>query len=583
MNSSNPQPPLNVDNWALYKRLLSYTKPYWYYIVLCFIGFAIFGAMEAAMAHMVQYFLEGLETRDKSLIVYVPIALVIARIIHGLGSFIGNFYISRVGLGVINDLRKTLFAHMLRLPCSFYDSKNSGELVSLVIYNIAQVTGSVTKAVKSALRDGFTVIALLGYMLYLEWKLTLIFLIMAPILAGLVSIASRYFRRVSRRMQNTMGDITHVTNEALQGFRLVKSYNGQKYESERFNKASNENTRLATKYERVSAVQGPIYHTVIALNLAVILFLILLFWQDSPQAAISYLTAAGMIAKPIRQLSSINETIQKGLAASESIFDVLDLQQEANLSSQEKLAVSKGHIRFDSVDFSYQDKLALKNINLDINPGQTVALVGQSGSGKTTLVNLLLRFYEPKSGQVSIDGQPINDAPLSSLRSQIAFVNQQTTLFNDSIAANIIYGDDVIMDGKRLESAAESANALDFINNQKEGFETKIGEAGDRLSGGQRQRLAIARAVYKDAPILILDEATSALDNESERLIQSALEELQKGRTTIVIAHRLSTIESADMIVAMRDGEIIEIGTHSELITKNGYYASLHAAQFTEG
>ncbi len=579
----------STNNWALYKRLLSYAIPYWPLIPLSFVGFALFAAMETVMAHMIQYFIKGLETRDKELMYLVPIAMVVARILHGIGSYIGNFYISRVGLGVVNDLRKILFGHMLKLPCDFYDSHNSGELVSLIIYNIAQVTGAVTKAVKIAMRDGLTVIALLGYMIYLEWKLTLIFLIIAPILGALVSIASRYFRRVSKRMQNTMGDISHVTNEALQGFRLVKSYNGQEYESQRFNKASDENTRLSTKYERVSALQGPVYHTVIAINLAFILFLILMFWQDSPGAAIAYLTAAGMIAKPIRQLSSVNEIIQKGLAASESIFEVLDLQPEShNQNRKPPLRVHAGRIAFENVHFSYADKPALKGINLSIEPGQTVALVGQSGSGKTTLVNLLLRFYTPIAGAITIDNQAIEDAQLNSLRSHIAFVNQQTTLFNDSIAANIMYGEDAASEANegnsnqvKLRSAAQSANALDFINAQENRFETSIGEAGDRLSGGQRQRLAIARAIYKDAPILVLDEATSALDNESEKLIQGALEELQKNRTTIVIAHRLSTIESADVIVVMQDGEIVEQGNHHTLLAQGGHYASLHASQFS--
>lgn len=571
-----------TESWPLYKRLLTYVRPYRFYFALCFIGFVIMAAMEVAMAQMMEYFVDGLTTRDKQMIIWVPIAVVLARALHGFGAFAGNFFISRVGLGVVNDMRKQLFAHMLALPCSFYDAHNSGQLVSIVTYNIAQVTGSVTNAVKIALRDGFTVLGLLAYLFYVEWRLTVVFLIMAPLLAGLVTIASRYFRRLSRKMQTTMGDITHVTNEALQGYKLVKSYNGQKYESARFDKASDENTRLATKYERVSALQGPIYHLVIAASLGLILFLILLFWQDSAGSAIAYLTAAGMIAKPIRQLSSVNEIIQRGLSASETIFEVLDLPGEQTKDSASKnLEVSRGQVSFQNISFNYGDKQALRSVNLDIAPGQTVALVGQSGSGKSTLISLLLRFYEPLSGQILIDGQPINEVTLASLRAQIAFVNQQTTLFNDSIAANIAYGNDAELDKTTLIEAAQNANALQFIEQQENGFETSIGEAGDRLSGGQRQRLAVARAIYKDAPILVLDEATSALDNESEKLIQEALETLQEGRTTIVIAHRLSTIESADIIVAMRDGEIIEFGNHQELLAQEGYYASLYDKQFS--
>ncbi|WP_394202993.1 lipid A export permease/ATP-binding protein MsbA [Marinagarivorans algicola] len=575
------EPKVKGDSWPLYQRLFTYTKPYRHFMLLCLIGFIIMASMEVVMAKMMEYFVDGLTTRDKQLIVFIPVAVVVARIIHGVGTFCGNYFISRVGLGVVNDMRKALFAHLVALPCSFYDARNSGELVSLVIYNIAQVTGSVTQAVKIVLRDGFTVIGLLAYMFYLEWKLTLVFLIMAPMLAGLVSIASRYFRRVSRSMQVTMGDISHVTNEALQGYKLVKSYNGQRYECERFNKASNENTRLSTKYERVSALQGPIYHTVIAINLALILFLILLFWQDSPGAALSYITAAAMIAKPIRQLSSVNEVIQKGLAASESIFTVLDMEKEQSTSSEQKtLDVSQGQIDFHQVSFSYGEKRALNNFTLSIQPGQTVALVGQSGSGKSTLISLLLRFYEPQSGHITIDGQPINAVTLQSLRAQVAFVNQQTTLFNDTITANVVYGSAAEIDAQSLHHAADNANAIDFIEAQELKFDTLIGEAGDRLSGGQRQRLAIARALYKDAPILVLDEATSALDNESEQLIQEALETLQQGRTTIVVAHRLSTIEKADVIVAMQDGNIVETGSHQSLLAQQGYYASLHAKQF---
>ena len=294
-----------VDSVALYKRLLGYIKPYWHYFALCLVGFAIFGAMEAAMVNVVQYFIEGLETRDAKLIMYVPIAIVVIRLIHGIGSFMGNFFIARVGLGVVNDIRKELFGHMLRLPCSYYDNKNSGELVSLIIYNIAQVTGSVTSAVKIALRDGFTVLGYIGLMLYLNWKLALVFLVVAPILAGLVSITSKYFRRVSRKMQATMGDISHISNEALQGFRLVKSYNGQQYEKDRFDAASNEHTHQSTKYERVAALQTPIFHMVIAVNIAVILMLILIYWDDSPGAAVAFLGAAGAISKPILSLIHI--------------------------------------------------------------------------------------------------------------------------------------------------------------------------------------------------------------------------------------------------------------------------------------
>lgn len=565
----------------LYKRLLTYAFRYRLFIAISLVGFVMFSAMEAAMAQMMEYFISGLEKRDSQYIYLVPIAVVVLRILHGIGGYLGNFFIARVGVNVVADLRKELFAKLVYLPTTYYDQHNSGELVSLLVYNITQVTGSVTNAVKIALRDGMTVIALLGLMLYHNWQLTLCFLVTAPILALLVSIASRYFRRISRRMQVTMGGITHIANESLQGFRLVRSFVGQKYEIRRFDQTTDENTRLATKYERVAALQGPVFHIVIAIALAVILFLVLLLWDDNVGSAIAYLTASAMITKPLRQLSSVNEIIQKGLAAAETIFAVIDLAPEPDTGT-EPLRVTQGRIELRDVSFHYgTDIQALRSINLTIEPGTTVALVGRSGSGKTTITNLLLRLYDPAEGAILIDDQDTRAVTLSSLRQQIALVNQQTILFNDTVARNIAYGDDN-PDMNRVREAAQHANALEFIEALPEGFETLVGEQGARLSGGQRQRLAVARALYKDAPILVLDEATSALDNESEKAIQGALETLQKGRTTLVIAHRLSTIEGADVIVAMDQGRIVEVGRHADLLERNGYYASLYAAQFNE-
>jgi subfamily B ATP-binding cassette protein MsbA len=565
----------------LYKRLLTYALRYRWFLVVSLFGFVLFSAMEAAMAQMMEYFITGLEKRDAQYMLAVPIAVVVLRVLHGLGGYLGNFFIARVGVNVVADLRKELFAKLVYLPTTYYDQHNSGELVSLLVYNITQVTGSVTNAVKVALRDGLTVVALLGLMLYHNWQLTLCFLITAPILGVLVSIASRYFRRISRRMQVTMGGVTHIANEALQGFRLVRSFVGQKYEIRRFNDNTDENTRLSIKYERVAALQGPVFQVVVAIALAVILFLVLLMWDDNVGSAIAYLGASAMITKPLRQLTSVNEIIQKGLAAAETIFAVIDLKPEPDHGTQ-PLTVSAGRIELRDVHFHYgTDIHALRGINLTIEPGTTVALVGRSGSGKTTVTNLLLRLYDPASGAILIDGQDIREVALDSLRKQIALVNQQTILFNDTVARNIAYGNDEV-DMERVREAAQHAHALDFIEALPEGFDTLVGEQGARLSGGQRQRLAVARALYKDAPILVLDEATSALDNESEKAIQAALETLQQGRTTLIIAHRLSTIENADVIVAMDQGSIVEVGRHAELLARNGYYASLYAAQFSE-
>lgn len=571
----------NYNSAQLYKRLLKYAFRYRWFIVISLLGFILFSAMEAAMAQMMEYFISGLENRDARYIFYVPIAVVVLRMLHGIGGYLGNFFIARVGVNVVADLRKELFAKLVYLPTTYYDQHNSGELVSLLVYNITQVTGSVTNAVKIVLRDGLTVVALLSLMLYHNWQLTLCFLITAPILALLVSVASRYFRRISRRMQTTMGGITHIANESLQGFRLVRSFVGQKYEIRRFNQTTDENTRLATKYERVAALQGPVFHIVIAIALAVILFLVLLLWDDNVGSAIAYLTASAMITKPLRQLSSVNEVIQKGLAAAETIFAVIDLAPEPDTGTG-PLRVTEGRIEFRDVSFHYgTDIQALRGISLTIEPGTTVAVVGRSGSGKTTITNLLLRLYDPAEGTILIDGQDTRTVALDSLRRQIALVNQQTTLFNDTIAHNIAYADDA-PDMERVREAAKHANALGFIEALPESFDTVVGEQGARLSGGQRQRLAVARALYKDAPILVLDEATSALDNESEKAIQDALETLQRGRTTLVIAHRLSTIEGADVIIAMDEGRIVEMGRHAELLERNGYYAHLYAAQFND-
>jgi subfamily B ATP-binding cassette protein MsbA len=544
-------------------------------ISLC--GFVLYSGMETLMAQLMKYFVDGIETRDKQLLWAVPVAIVVARLFHGVGSYFGNYYIARVGIHVVNDLRSHLFKHLLHLPSQYYDNQNSGEIISLITYNVAQVTGSVTKAVQVGLRDGFTVIGLLAYLIWVDWKLTCIFVVIAPILGLLANGASRYFRRLSRKMQVSMGGITHITNEAISGFRLVKSYNGQKYEAERFNTACKDNNLLSKKYERIAALQGPLFHLVIAVNLAIILFLIMAFWQHDTGTAVAYLTAAGMIAKPLRQVATINETIQKGLSAAESIFAVIDMQSERDEHSA-VLQVKNGVIEFKAVGFSYDEqKQALSNINFTVQPGQTIALVGRSGSGKSTLSNLLLRLYDVQQGAILIDGTPINRVSLHSLRQNIALVNQHTVLFNDTVTRNIAYGlDDKDIDIKRVEQAAQLAQAQEFILALPDGFNTLIGEDGDKLSGGQRQRLAIARAMYKDAPILVLDEATSALDNEAEKAIQIALDALAKNRTTLVIAHRLSTIEHADTIVVMDQGQIIETGTHSELIARNGAYTQLH-------
>ncbi|MFT5082533.1 MAG: subfamily B ATP-binding cassette protein MsbA [Lentisphaeria bacterium] len=576
---------------GLYRRLLGYAFVYKAYFALAVLGFALFAAMEASLIKIVKFFIQQLQgdPTDPLLFIpsdvtgsiyFVPVAIVVLSVFRGIGSYLGNFHMSKIGLQVVNVLRKNVFSQLVYLPLSFYDQRNSGELVSLIIYNIEQVTGSVTEAIKILMRDGFSVLFILFFLLSINWKLTLVFFSIAPLLGSIIYLASRYFRKTSRRIQSTVGQVTHIATETFKGIRLVKSFRGEKYENKRFAIAADNNLRLSTKYARVNALQTPIMHIIIALALSVIFFLVIYFRSGDAADAVVYVIYAGAIAKPFRQLSTINSIIQKGMAASETIFAAIDHAPEIDSGKTDFVAVH-GRIEFNDVSFGYSgDNKALDKLNLTIEPGETVALVGESGSGKTTIASLLLRFYRANQGSILIDGTPISDISLASLRRNVALVNQQTILFNDSISANIAYGEDAEANNQEeIIAAAKNAYAKQFIEKLDKGFDTRVGEDGALLSGGQRQRLAIARALLKNAPILILDEATSALDNESEKQIQKALETLKNGRTTLIIAHRLSTIEKADKIVVLDKGRVIEVGNHNTLMALGGAYANLHRTQ----
>lgn len=569
--------------WSIYRRLLGYTRLYWASFLLSLLGFAAYASTQAGLAQMLKYFVDGLESRDPQLMTLIPLGVIALSAVRGLGFFGGNYYMSRVSLSVVNDLRKQMFDHMLALPGAYHDQCNSGELVSMITYNVNQVSNAATSAIKVLFREGLTVIALLGYLIYQNWQLTLIFLLVTPIMAGMIAYTGKLFRRMSEKMQVSMGQVTHVSNEAIQGYRLVRSYGGEGYEHGRFHHASDTNTREGIKYSLVAAVQTPIFQMLLAVALAAIMYLVVFMSGDNTTGDIvAYVTVAGMLAKPVRQLTEVNATVQRGLAAADSIFSLLDEAPEKNTGTEVVERVS-GKIELDNVGFAYEPgKPVLHNIDLVIEPGETVALVGRSGSGKSTLASLLLRFYDFDSGSIRFDGVALPDFEISCLRRQIALVNQQVVLFNDTVARNIAYGQLMDVDEAAIERVAKDAHALEFIQQLPEGMHTVVGEDGTRLSGGQRQRLAIARALLKDAPILILDEATSALDSESERYIQQGLEAVMKGRTTLVIAHRLSTIEKADRIVVMDKGRIVEQGSHRELIERQGQYAKLHAIQFKE-
>ena len=560
------------------------------------LGYMIFASSQPMMAGILKYFVDELSepgsvtrqtnalTGDLELIYGVPLLLVIVITWQGIGSFLGNYYLARVSLGLINDLRRALFDSLLRLPNGYFDQHNTGHLISRITYDVTMVTGAATDAIKVVIREGLTVTFLFGYLLWMNWRLTLVMVAILPIIGVMVTRASRKFRRQSLKIQATMGDLTHVASETIQGYRVVRSFGGENYESSRFRAASEDNTAKQLRMVRTTATYTPALQFVTFSAMAVLLALVLALRGDASAGdLVAYITAAGMLPKPIRQLSEVSSTIQKGLAGAESIFSQIDEEPEPDHGTIEKERVS-GRLEVKNLSFVYPGSSArvLDEISFSVEPGQMIALVGRSGSGKSTLANLIPRFYHHDSGQILIDGVDVEDFTLRNLRQHLALVTQQVVLFNDSIASNIAYGDLSDAPREAIEQAAEAAFAREFIDRLADGFETMVGENGVMLSGGQRQRLAIARALLKDAPILILDEATSALDSESERHIQSALDRVMAGRTTLVIAHRLSTIEKADLILVMDQGRIVERGSHAELLANDGPYARLHAMQFSE-
>lgn len=584
------------SSFKIYLRLLGYVRPFAKYFVTSILGYIAFSSSQPMLAGILKYFVDGLSAPSSTayrfpligemeLIYGIPLLIVLAVAWQGLGSFVGNYYLARVSLGLINDLRQTLFNSLLRLPNAYFDQNNSGHLVSRITYNVTMITGAATDAIKVVIREGMTVVFLFVYLLWMNWKLTLVMFAILPIIGVMVSSASRKFRKQSRKIQVAMGDLTHVASETIHGYKVVRSFGGEDYESARFQRASDENTRKQLKMVKTAATFTPALQLVIFSTMATVLFLVLLLRGDSTAGdLVSYITAAGMLPKPIRQLSEVSETIQKGLAGAESIFAQLDEPPELDKGTVEKDRVD-GRIDVKNLTFRYpgSEQAVLEDISFTIEPGQMVALVGRSGSGKSTLANLIPRFYHHEIGQILIDGVDVEDYTLRNLRQHIALVTQQVSLFNDTVANNIAYGDLANTPRDRIEAAAESAYAKEFVDRLPAGFDTLVGENGVLLSGGQRQRLAIARAILKSAPILILDEATSALDTESERHIQAALDHVMANRTTIVIAHRLSTIEKADVIMVMDQGRIVERGSHAELLAQNGHYARLHALQFSEG
>jgi subfamily B ATP-binding cassette protein MsbA len=577
-----------MTSFQLYMRLMRYVRPYWKAFAVSILGMVVAAATEPLLPALLKPFLDGtFVNKDASVMMWAPIFILVIFFVRGVAGFFGSYAIHWVGNKVVMDLRAEMFAKLLSLPTRYYDDHATGSLISKLTYDVTNVTAAATSVVTITIRDSIIILGLLGWLFYLDWKLTLITLLIAPIVALVIRIINRRLRASSRETQKAMGSITQVIEESVTAHKVVKLFGGQLYEKERFGDEINVVRQHMMKQAAAALANVPIVQMVAALALAFVIHLAIGQAQSDATTVggfLSFVAAMLMLTAPLKRLTSVNEFIQKGLAAAESVFELIDTASETDTGSS-SISRASGALSFEHLSLSYQsdERLALNDICLDIPAGQSVALVGASGSGKSTLANLVPRFYLPTTGRITLDGHDINDLTLASLRANIALVSQEVVLFNDTIAANIAYGQMREVPEAEIIAAATAAHAMEFIRDLPMGLKTLVGEKGVRLSGGQRQRIAIARAILKNAPILILDEATSALDSESERHVQAALETLMKGRTSLVIAHRLSTIEKADRIVVLQKGKIVEVGTHSELLSSGGAYAQLHRTQFSAG
>lgn len=576
---------MQIDGKRIYLRLLRHVVPYWRVFALGIVSMVVLAATQPALAALLKPAFDGsFVEKDLDTVAEMSVLLVVLFGVRGASSFLSAMTMAVVSSRVIMDLRDAMFANLMQLPNTTLNLLTPGTIVSKITYDATQLGDACTSVVRTLIEDTVVIIGLLGVMFFANWKMTLSVLVIAPLIIVMVAYFTKRLRAVSFEMQRLMGRLTHAVQESIEGQRVVRSFGAQAHEQQRFLAIANRVRQFEVKFKSAASISGPIAHFITSFGLASIMYLAAVEAANDAMTVgtfASFFAAMGLIFSPIKRLTGINAQLQRGIAAASSVFALIDEQAEQE-TGQRTVTRANGHIEFKNVSFRYADAQtpAITQLCLSVAPGERIALVGPSGSGKSTTANLIPRFFQPDSGHILLDGQDINTLTLASLRDQIALVSQEVMLFEGTIRENIAYGPLQKIGEQALWTAIDAAHARDFIEELPDGLETQVGQHGVRLSGGQRQRLAIARAFLKDAPILILDEATSALDNRSEREIKRALHELSHGRTTIIIAHRLSSIESADRIIVLDEGRMLDQGTHDELIVRNPLYSSLYQIQF---
>ncbi|EJE8692373.1 lipid A ABC transporter ATP-binding protein/permease MsbA [Vibrio vulnificus] len=581
---------INTDEstWRTFKRLWTFIRLYKSGLAVAVVALIINAVSDTYMVSLLKPLLdEGFGSAESDFLRTLPLLVFGLMFIRGISSFVSTYCLSWVSGNVVMQVRRMVFNHYMQMPVSYFDKEKSGSLLSRITYDSEQVSAATSQALVSIVREGTSIIGLLVLMFYNSWQLSLVLILVAPVVAWAIGFVSKRFRKISKNMQTTMGIVTSSAEQMLKGHKVVLSYGGQEVEKSRFDVVSNQMRQQSMKLITAQAAANPIIQMIASIAIVVVLYLASVDTikdQLTPGTFTVVFSAMFGLMRPLKALTNVTSQFQRGMAAAQTLFALVDLEPEKNTGTY-SVERAKGEVNVKDISFTYEgaEKPALSHVSFDIPRGKTVALVGRSGSGKSTIANLFTRFYDVDSGEIQLDGVDIRDYELKNLRTQFALVSQNVHLFNDTIANNIAYAAADKYSREDIERAAELAHAMEFISKMENGLDTMVGENGASLSGGQRQRVAIARALLRDAPVLILDEATSALDTESERAIQSALDELQKNKTVLVIAHRLSTIEKADQILVIDDGAVVERGSHSELIEKDGAYAQLHRIQFGEG